>query len=216
MPLPIRRVASTGTPPAEDGGGGHRNLRFLRDIAIIVVAAIVVSFLVKAFVLRSFFIPSGSMESTLEINDRVIVNELVPKVFGLQRGDVVVFEDPGGWIGATGQNDLIKRVIGLPGDHVSCCDAAGHVVVNGTSLDEPYAIYSGGPAERSRKPFDVTVPAGEVWVMGDNRGNSADSRYHGPVPVSDVVGRAVVITWPIPRWSWLGRYPDTFADMPKP
>ncbi|KQO61543.1 S26 family signal peptidase [Curtobacterium sp. Leaf261] len=206
-------AAPSGSAPA---GGNKRGLRFLRDVVIIVLAALLVSFLVKTFVVRSFYIPSGSMESTLQIDDRVVVNELVPKVVGLHRGDVVVFEDPGGWLGATGKNDLIKRVIGLPGDHVSCCSTDGKVEVNGVALDEPYAQYLPEFGSRSRAAFDVTVPAGQVWVMGDNRGNSADSRVHGTVPEADIVGRAVVITWPISRWSWLGRYPDTFADVPKP
>jgi signal peptidase I len=212
-----------------------------RDVVIIFVVAVLVSFLIKTFVARSFYIPSGSMENTLQINDRIIVNELQPKVFPLQRGDVVVFKDPGGWlppaapstgnpiqkgIGAVldfvglGASDsdqhLVKRLIGLPGDHVTCCNALGQMSVNGVPLKEPYVLLPAGQQAVSGKPFDVTVPAGKVWVMGDNRYNSADSRYHmddptkGFVPLSDVVGRAFVISWPVSHWSWLDNYPETF------
>ncbi|WP_295119461.1 signal peptidase I [uncultured Leifsonia sp.] len=213
----------------------------LRDVVIIFVVAVLVSFLIKTFVARSFYIPSGSMENTLQINDRIIVNELQPKVFPLQRGDVVVFKDPGGWlppaapstgnpiqkgIGAVldfvglGASDsdqhLVKRLIGLPGDHVTCCNALGQMSVNGVPLKEPYVLLPPGQQAVSGKPFDVTVPAGKIWVMGDNRYNSADSRYHmddptkGFVPLSDVVGRAFVISWPVSHWSWLDNYPETF------
>lgn len=208
---------------------------------IIFVVAVLVSFLIKTFVARSFYIPSGSMENTLQINDRIIVNELQPKLFGLQRGDVVVFKDPGGWlppsapeqgnalqkgVGAVldfvglGASDsdqhLVKRLIGLPGDHITCCNTLGQMSVNGVPLKEPYVLLPAGQENVSGKPFDVTVPAGKVWVMGDNRYNSADSRYHmddpgkGFVPLDDVVGRAFVVSWPLSHWSWLSNYPETF------
>ncbi|WP_426624985.1 signal peptidase I [Leifsonia sp. McL0607] len=214
----------------------------LRDVVIIFVVAVLVSFLIKTFVARSFYIPSGSMENTLQVNDRIIVNELQPRVFPLQRGDVVVFKDPGGWlppaaprtgnpiqlgIGAVldfvglGASDsdqhLVKRLIGLPGDHVTCCNTLGQMSVNGVPLKEPYVLLPVGQQAVSGKPFEVTVPEGKVWVMGDNRYNSADSRYHmedpnkGFVPLSDVVGRAFVISWPVSHWSWLDNYPTTFA-----
>jgi signal peptidase I len=233
--------------PARSRRGGV--WRFLRDVLIILVAAILISFLIKTFLIRSFYIPSPSMETTLDVNDRIIVNELQPKVFGLQRGDIVVFKDPGGWLqaGETAQpetnpvagffdwllsivgltapdsNDhLIKRVIGLPGDHVTCCNTFGQMSVNGTPLDEPYVNLPNGITAVSEKPFDVVVPKNSLWVMGDNRYNSADSRYnvdkptHGFVPMDDVVGRAVLITWPVNRWTWLDDYPLTFADVGKP
>lgn len=213
-------------------------LRFLRDLAIIVVAALLVSFLVKTFLIRSFSIPSGSMRDTLQIEDHVIVNELAT----VHRGDVVVFHDPGGWLDATrtvegrtaqqrsfladalgvvglgpGRDDhLVKRVIGLPGDHVRCCNALGQMEVNGVPLTEPYIrVPAGRPA--SGEPFDVTVPAGELWVMGDNRYESADSRAHqglpskGFVPEREVVGRAIVVSWPLQRWSWVDDHHDVFA-----
>ena len=219
---------------------------FLRDLVVIVVVAVVASFLIKTFLVRSFYIPSESMENTLQVNDRILVDELVPGVIPLQRGDVVVFKDPGGWletavappqgpiataadqllslVGLSAQdaNDhLIKRVIGLPGDHVTCCNALGQMSVNGTPLDEPYVLHQPGTSAASGTPFDVVVPANDLWVMGDNRYNSKDSRYntdqrdHGFVPIKDVVGRAFVISWPLGRWSALSNYPDTFAGVGK-
>jgi signal peptidase I len=221
--------------------------RFLRDVLIILVAAILISFLIKTFLIRSFYIPSPSMEDTLDVNDRIIVNELQPKAFPLQRGDIVVFKDPGGWLPPTppvdqnpvagffdwmlsivgltapDSNDhLIKRVIGLPGDHVTCCNSFGQMSVNGTPLDEPYVKLPAGITAVSKDAFDVTVPKDSLWVMGDNRYDSADSRYNrdkpgnGFVPMDDVVGRAVLITWPVDRWTALSDYPLTFADVGKP
>lgn len=219
---------------------------------MIVVVAVLASFLIKTFLIRSFYIPSASMETTLlgepGHHDRILVDELVPHLIGLQRGDVIVFTDPGGWltgdqpavappsnpIAAAGDwvlslvglspqdaNDhLVKRVIGLPGDHVTCCNALGQVSVNGVPLNEPYAHIPAGYTAASRIPFDITVRAGDVWVMGDNRWNSEDSVAHqttrtgGGVPVKDIVGRAFVISWPINRWRFLSNYPDTFDGVP--
>lgn len=217
---------------------------FIRDILIIFVVAVLVSFLIKTFVVRSFYIPSASMENTLQINDRIIVNELEPNLIPIQHGDVVVFRDPGGWLpptlptnqnpiaaawdaalsfvglSAPDSNDhLIKRVIGLPGDHVTCCNALGQMSVNGVPLKEPYVLLPPGSQAVSGITFDVTVPKGSLWVMGDNRYNSADSRYHvndpgkGFVPISNVVGRAFVISWPVSRWTWLDNYPDVFRGV---
>lgn len=195
---------------------GRPRWRFLRDLVIIVVVALLASFLVKAYLVRAFSIPSGSMERTLLIGDRVLVNELVPGAAPLRRGDVVVFRDPGGWLGPGQGDDLIKRVIGLPGDRVSCCDATGRLSVNGHAVDEPYVVRPLDVARVSDQDFSVRVPAGRMWVMGDNRYNSADSRIHGTVPTSDVVGRAFVITWPITRWSVLGRYGEEWDQVPDP
>jgi len=219
---------------------------FLRDVALILVAAIVISFLIKTFLIRSFYIPSQSMEDTLHINDRIIVNELVPNLMPIERGDIVVFRDPGGWLApvpeveqnpvvsavdwllsiigltAPDSNDhLIKRVIGLPGDVVACCNEFGQMTVNGVPLDEVglYVILPDGVTKVSRDDFEVTVPEGALWVMGDNRYNSADSRYNqdGPtdgfVPFDHVVGRAILISWPIDRWTWLDNYPIVFSGV---
>lgn len=188
--------------------------KFLRDLVVIVVVALLASFLVKTYLVRSFYIPSASMERTLLIGDRVLVNELVPGAVPLHRGDVVVFRDPGGWLGAGQGEDLIKRVIGLPGDRVSCCDAQGRLSVNGHPVDEPYVQLRAGSDRVAELDFSVTVPAGQLWVMGDNRYESADSRMHGTVPESDVVGRAFVITWPTSRWGSLSRYADQWDAVP--
>ena len=219
---------------------------FVRDLAIILVVALLVSFLLKTFLVRSFYIPSSSMEDTLQINDRIIVNELVPNVMPVQYGDVVVFRDPGSWLGpsavpetnwflgaldwlgslvgltASDSNDhLIKRVIGMPGDRVICCTPTGNLTVNGIPLDEPYIKV--GPNEAAApRAFDVTVLPGTLWVMGDNRYNSRDSLGHiddlpdeqgGFVPISTLVGKALVISWPISRWSVLDNYPLTFSGV---
>ncbi|MGO3884994.1 MAG: signal peptidase I [Mycetocola sp.] len=217
-------------------------LGFLRDLVIIVLVAVVISFVVKTFFLRSFYIPSGSMENTLQIDDRILVNQLVPDVVGIERGDVVVFKDPGGWlnsssqsqvpsnwltnlIGLTSDDDdehLIKRVIGLPGDHVECCNGSGQISVNGVPISEPYVLMPAGKESVSEREFDVVVPEGSLWVLGDNRYNSADSRYNqdkpgaGFVPTENVVGRAFVVSWPISRWGILGNYPEVFRGVPDP
>lgn len=221
---------------------------FLRDLVVIVVVAVLASFLIKTFLVRSFFIPSESMQNTLQVHDRILVNELVPGLIPLQRGDVIVFKDPGGWlrqdyvappstpVAAAGEwvlsvfglstqdaNDhLVKRVIGLPGDHVTCCNALGQLSVNGVPVEEPYVVKTSGSDRVSDQNFDVTVPAGDLWVMGDNRYNSEDSRYHpdapgkGFVPTSDVVGRAFVVSWPVSHWDWLTNYPSSFAGVGPP
>lgn len=217
---------------------------FLRDIVIIFVAAIIISVGIKAFLIRSFYIPSGSMMNTLQINDRIIVNELVPKAIPIEHGDVVVFKDPGGWLhntptiqtnpvvgavdwvlsvvglSAPDSNDhLIKRVIGLPGDRVACCTVFGQMTVNGVPLVEPYLNLPPDVKRASGNDFAVTVPSGRLWVMGDNRYDSADSRFNtgtpskGFVPETDVVGRAFLISWPASRWNWLDNYPKVFSGV---
>lgn len=219
---------------------------FVRDTFVILLAAVVISVGIKAFLIRSFFIPSESMQDTLQVNDRIIVNELVPGMIAVKRGDVIVFRDPGGWLpsippvqqnplagavdwalavvglSAPDSNDhLIKRVIGLPGDKVSCCNSLGQISVNGVAISEPYVKLPAGTKKVSALDFSVTVPKNSYWVMGDNRYNSRDSRYNtdGPtkgfVPKSDVVGRAFVITWPSTHWTWLDDYPNVFAGVEK-
>jgi signal peptidase I len=219
---------------------------FIRDILLIFLAALLISFLIKTFLVRSFYIPSSSMENTLHIDDRIIVNELEPELVPISRGDVVVFRDPGGWLtptpapeqnpvagavdaalafvglSAPDSNDhLIKRVIGLPGDVVKCCNDFGQLSVNGVPLDEPYILLPEGVTKATREDFEVTVPKGDLWVMGDNRYNSADSAFHkndpgkGFLPESDVVGRAFLISWPTNHWTWLDNYPLVFAAVDK-
>ncbi|KQR91165.1 MAG: signal peptidase I [Microbacterium ginsengisoli] len=224
--------------------------RFARDVVVVVVIAVLVSFLVKTFVVRSFYIPSASMETTLMEQDRILVDEITPNFGGYQRGDIVVFKDPGGWLDpsttasgpqnpifagidwvlslvglSTSDSDdhLIKRIIGLPGDHVVCCNAAGQITVNGQPIDEQSYITVPSPgAAASGIAFDVTVPQGSLWVLGDNRYRSKDSRYNqdqpgkGFVPVSDVVGRAFLITWPFSRFGALDFHHDVFAGVPGP
>ncbi|WP_431277923.1 signal peptidase I [Leifsonia poae] len=233
-------MTETATPRPRRAARKATWKTLLRDVLVIFVVAVLVSFLIKTFVARSFYIPSGSMENTLQINDRIIVNELQPKVFPLQRGDVVVFKDPGGWLppqapvatnpasaildfvglSATDSDQhLVKRLIGLPGDKITCCNALGQMSVNGVPLKEPYVLLPAGVEAVSRDDFSVTVPAGKIWVMGDNRYNSADSRYHqndpgkGFVPLDDVVGRAFVLSWPVSHWTWLDDYSSTFTGV---
>lgn len=246
---PVSGGPVSAGPTEHEGGGGSRADRgradrrraakrakrrrkrsLLREIPLIVVVALAITLLLQTFLVQVFSIPSGSMETTIAIGDRVVVDKLSPW-FGSkpQRGDVVVFNDPDNWLkddpvpnsgpvlGAVkgaftfvgllpSDRDLIKRVIGVPGDVVACCDSRGRLTVNGKPLDEPY-VYAGNPA--SRINFKVTVPAGKLWVMGDHRDVSADSRYHmtdatgGFVPEKDVVGRAVAVIWPISHWRTL-------------
>ena len=220
-------------------------LGFLRDAVFIVVAALIVSFLIKTFLIRSFFIPTDSMDETLIRDDRIIVSQLHGGPLELSRGDVIVFVDPGGWLsfqtgvseddpltrlmdgisfflGLSSLNDnehLVKRLIGLPGDTVACCDELGAMSINGVPLQEPYVSLPEGVTKVSSDDFEVVVPEGAVWVMGDNRYNSADSRRNmdkpggGFVPLENVVGRAIVISWPAERWTWLGNYPETFVGV---
>lgn len=217
---------------------------FIRDIVLIFLAAIIISVGIKTFLIRSFYIPSSSMENTLQVQDRIIVNQLIPDLFDVEHGDVVVFKDPGGWLNpmpqeprapfveavdwllsavglsAPDSNDhLIKRVIGLPGDEVACCNAFGQMSVNGMPLDEPYLKLPDKVTKVSKDDFAVTVPDDSLWVMGDNRYNSCDSRCNtsGPtkgfVPLDHVVGRAFLVSWPTQNWSWLDNYPQTFAGL---
>ncbi|MBZ6371714.1 MAG: signal peptidase I [Microbacterium hominis] len=219
----------------------------VRDILVIVAIAIVVSLVIKTFLVRSFYIPSGSMEQTLLVKDRILVDELTPRFTGYERGDVVVFRDPGGWlpvsaapadqsalvragdwllslVGITASDSdehLIKRLIGLPGDHVVCCNAIGQITVNGTPIDEtPYLDLAPGQSAPEVVPFDVTVPDGSLWVLGDNRDHSRDSRYnidqpsHGFVPIDNVVGRAFLITWPLNRFGTIDGHHEVFSGVP--
>ncbi len=209
------------------------------ELPILLVFALVLALLIKSFVVQAFFIPSSSMENTLEIGDKVLVNKLVYDFRSIHRGDVVVFNGDGSWdpvpvqpapilsrvwdsisglFGtAPGVHDYIKRVIGVPGDHVACCNRLGQVTVNGVGLSEKTYLYPGDAPSEQR--FSITVPAGRLWVMGDHRSVSWDSRGHmndpgaGTIPENHVVGRAFVIVAPISRWRILP-IPATF-EQPK-
>ena len=208
----------------------------LRELPIIVGSALIVSIIVKTFFLHFFFIPSGSMENTLQIGDRIAVNKFGALFSEIKRGEVVVFADPDNWLGAAPQESnngiagqlknalitlgvvpdpakqfLIKRVIGVGGDTVICCDTSGKLQVNGTSINESYIYENDVPSESK---FNVTVPNGYIWVMGDHRSASADSRFHtddvnkGMVPLTKVVGRAAFIVWPVTNWDFLEKGAD--------
>ena len=193
-----------------------------RELPLLVGVALVLTLFVRLFVAQAFYIPSGSMQPTLEVDDRVLVSRLAYRFGDVQRGDVVVFDGRGSFapvepvnkpglparvaqaIGTTlgispSERDYVKRVIGLPGDRVVCCES-GQLTVNGVPLREPY-VMPGDAA--SNQPFDVLVPTGRLWVMGDHRSSSADSRAHlgdpggGTVPLDRVVGEVVLRFWPV-------------------
>ncbi|WP_049577592.1 signal peptidase I [Nonomuraea sp. SBT364] len=176
-----------------------------RETILLLVLGVGIALLLQAFVVGSFYIPSESMQNTLKINDRVFVNKLAGAP---ERGDIVVFK---GWNG----EDTIKRVIGVGGDRVVCCDSKKRLTINGKALDEPY-LYPGDFASGDK--FDVTVPQGKVWLMGDHRSASADARSHmeepgeGFISVDDVIGKAVVRYWPLSRGT-IFTTPDGFAKI---
>jgi signal peptidase I len=175
-----------------------RQRSFWIELPILLLVAVVVAFLVRTFLVQTFYIPSGSMENTLLINDRVLVNKVVYDFRDPHRGEVVVFVPPKAWDAGPNKDDYIKRVVGVAGDRVVCCDAQGRITINGTPLKEDYLYPDDAP---SVPRFDVTVPSGRLFMLGDHRSASADSRFHisasqGTIPVSAVVGRAFVIFWP--------------------
>ena len=210
---------------------------FLRELPFLLLIAFVLALIIKSFMFQAFFIPSGSMEETLLIRDRVLVNKVVYRFRDINRGEVVVFNGLdsftpevvippprngfesarrkiSSWIGlgTPGEKDFIKRVIGLPGDSVQCCDPQGRVTVNGKALDEPYLF------EDDKRAFGpVKVPPGRLFVMGDHRSRSSDSRDNGPVPADKVIGRAFVVIWPPGHVKGL-RVPGEIenADVPPP
>ncbi|MEH1016784.1 signal peptidase I [Micromonospora sp. CPCC 206060] len=199
---------------------------FWRELPILIGVAILVAWLVRAFVLQTFYIPSPSMEHTLNIWDRVLVNKLVYDFREPERGEIVVFKAPIEWSHNPEGEDFIKRVIGVPGDHVVCCDQEGRIVINGQPLDEPYLFSENGQRDQpAKEAFDITVPPGRLWVMGDHRSASGDSLEHwrsseqdineATIPVDDVVGRAFTIFWPVGRATVLS-VPEQFDKIPEP
>jgi signal peptidase I len=203
----------------------RRKRTFLKEFPVLIVVALVVSLFIKTFVIQFFYIPSGSMENTLQIDDRVAVNRIPFIANDIKRGDVVVFRDPDNWLPAAGMSDspfiiaklksalvavgvlpnpakqyLVKRVVGVAGDRVICCTNTGKLTVNGEEMNEPYIFAGNVPSDMN---FDVKVPKGKLWVMGDHRGASADSRFHqddinkGFVPLNRITGRVLAVIWPI-------------------
>jgi len=228
-------------PGEADAGEGKRRGKgrsWWIELPILLAFALVLALLIKTFVVQAFFIPSSSMENTLEVGDKVLVNKLVYDFRPIHRGDIVVFNGDGSWYPAPAQtpppltrlwdsitglfgtapgvHDLIKRVIGIPGDHVACCDAQGRVTVNGVPLNEKSYLYPGNAPSDTR--FSITVPPGRLWVMGDHRAVSWDSRGHqqdpgnGTIPEDKVVGRAFLIVAPVRRWRVLS-IPATFQQQ---
>jgi signal peptidase I len=220
--------AQAASPPA-----AARRRPFWRELAVLLLLAAVFTVVIKAFAVEAFRIPSGSMEDTLRVGDRVLVNKLVYRVRDIDRGDVIVFSGQGSWDPppsgpppgpvpealrtvlqwtgmASSGTDYVKRVIGLPGDQVSCCDARGRITVNGVPLNEQSYLYPGNQPSAQR--FSLTVPRGRLWVMGDHRLNSSDSRYHGDdpgdgtIPEQAVIGRVFLVVWP----------PVQFREVPIP
>ncbi|MBA2456341.1 MAG: signal peptidase I [Nocardioidaceae bacterium] len=203
-----------------------------QEVLVLLVTALVLAVVVKTFFVQAFFIPSGSMEPALNVNDRILVQKVSYWTGDVERGDIVVFDDPGGWLSAAEQlkpangvqralevfglfptgGHLVKRVIGIGGDQVVCCNRNDDVVVNGVALDEAYLPKGINPSDTE---FDVTVPAGHLWVMGDNRDFSSDSRSHtgGPgggfVPEDNVTGKVWAIVWPSSRLELIDR-PEVF------
>jgi signal peptidase I len=251
-PTSDRETSADDAPAAEkravSTGGGS----FWKEFPFLIIIALVLALLIKTFLVQAFYIPSASMENTLQGGpefpggptsghpyDRVLVNKLVYDFRSPRRGEIVVFKKPPAWpsesthvtpsnpvsrllhdvgsaigIAPSGGSDFIKRVIGVAGDRVACCNASNQLTVNGRALNEPYIdLTTSDPSEHGTAftPFSVTVPKGDIFVMGDHRDDSDDSRIHGPVPVKDVIGRAFLVIWPFADWKTLP-IPSTFKQ----
>lgn len=226
----------------------RRHLPLIVELPLLLLVAFCAAVLLRSFAIQSFDIPSGSMEKTLQVGDRVLVNKVVYALREPQRGEVVVFKGTDRWasevqmptettllgdigrvlgdlvgIAAPNEKDLVKRIIGIPGDTVLCCDDDGRVVINGTSLDESAYLYDDASLDEdpaannclARRFGPVHVPQGHVFVMGDHRGDSKDSRCQGFVPIENFIGRAVNVVWPQDHWSAL-EIPSGFAAIPPP
>jgi signal peptidase I len=234
----MRQDSPGDAKDGKSGTEGKRRRSFWRELPVLIVVALVLALIVKSFLVQAFYIPSGSMQNTLAINDRVLINKVVYHLRPIHRGDIVVFDGTGSWdfSSSTGSSNIfskavdeleglvgisqdpniyIKRVIGLPGDHVVCCNTAGQVTVNGVPLSESSYLYPDNAP--STQKFNITVPAGRLWVMGDHRQISYDSRGHmgdpggGTIPESGVLGRAFVIIWPPSQVGFLN-IPATFEQ----
>src|ERR1700744_3277570 len=221
----MNEAEAKSAAPAKKPQQKKRGRSFWKELPILIIVALFLTLVIKTYPTQAFYTPSGSMQNALEIGDRVLVNKLVYDFRGIHRGDIVVFSGDGTWdpgvappsnnffarFGQSveamfgfsqGQNAFIKRVIGLPGDKVACCDAQGRLTVNGVALNEKSYLFPGNPPSQQR--FSVTVPADSLWVMGDHRDVSYDSRGHrygfpggGSIPESAVVGRAFIKIWPV-------------------
>ncbi len=235
--------AKSGASAKKGQSRKRRRLSWWTELLVLFALALSIMLVIKTYVVQAFYIPSSSMENTLDIGDKVLVNKLIYHFRSIDRGDVVVFNGEGSWdppappassdpvvrlatefghavtglFGISpGVHDYIKRVIGLPGDHVACCNAQGDVTVNGVALHEKSYLYPGNPPSMTR--FSITVPPGRLWVMGDHRNVSYDSRGHigdpggGTIPESQVVGRAFLILWPPSRFRVLP-IPATFTKL---
>jgi signal peptidase I len=223
----------------QGGVSSRRRTHWIVEVLLVVVVALAVSALVRAFVAQAYYIPSGSMEQTLEKDDWIVVSKLSTRLGTVDRGDVVVFADPGTWLPDTttrsnpvrrvlefigvapdpAEGDLVKRVIGIGGDTVACCDPQGRVTVNDQPLDETYLYPGDSPGDAPvgcSGEFEASVPAGYLWVMGDHRSVSEDSRCQKDlqkfVPEERVQGRTVAVIWPGENWALVSR-PSTFDKV---
>lgn len=247
-------------PARRRRGVVRKEMPLWQELPLLLVVAFCLAVLIRTFLVQAFYIPSGSMEHTLEIKDRVLVNKVVYDMRDPLRGEIVVFRGTDNWapevteevsntflakLGRTvgdlvgvsrpGERDFIKRVIGLPGDKVACCDSGGRITVNGVGIDEAY-ISDGFNSDLSQPPIagqctsrrfdEVTIPAGQMFVMGDHRSVSQDARCQGPVPIENVIGRAFVVVWPSERFTGLDvpevwkkfadQYPAAAPEHPVP